>query len=226
MVVLDQEATLAPGTVREVVGDGWEVDSVLDRLGMTPFIDADVATLSGGQAKRVALAQALVAVGPGGGPDDDSVVLILDEPTNHLDLDAVAWLEDRIAAHRGALVLVTHDRHLLDRVTTRVLELDRGRSHVHERGYEGYLQARADREERAAESETVRRNLARRELAWLRRGAPARTRKPKARIEAATALVTGRATTPRAGRGPAAARRHPEARRQGRRAPRCRTPLR
>ncbi len=127
------------------------------------------------------------------GEGDESVLLILDEPTNHLDIDAIAWLEERLAAHRGGLVLVSHDRHVLDRVTTRILELDRGRSHVHDGGYASYLDARFEREERAATAESVRRNLARAELAWLRRGAPARTRKPKARIEAATAIVEGRA---------------------------------
>ncbi|MCB0978607.1 MAG: ABC-F family ATP-binding cassette domain-containing protein, partial [Acidimicrobiales bacterium] len=109
------------------------------------------------------------------------------------DLDAIAWLEDRLAGHRGALLLVTHDRHVLDRLTTRIVELDRGRSHVHDGGYASYLAARDEREERAATAEAVRRNLARKELAWLRRGAPARTSKPKARIEAATRIVTGRA---------------------------------
>ena len=104
-----------------------------------------------------------------------SDLLILDEPTNHLDIDAIAWLEDRLAAYRGGLVLVTHDRHLLDRVTTRVLELDRGAGYVHEGGYDAYLEGRAEREEQAATAEDRRRNLARTELAWLRRGAPART---------------------------------------------------
>jgi len=199
VVMLDQSDDLPAGTVREAVVPAahperaWEVDAVLDRLGIAALADQPVERLSGGQAKRVALARALVAVGPGGGPDDDSVLLILDEPTNHLDIDAIAWLEDRLAAHRGALVLVTHDRHVLDRLTTRILELDRGRAHVHDGGYAAYLEARQEREEQAATAESVRRNLARKELAWLRRGAPARTRKPKARIEAATAIVTGRA---------------------------------
>ena len=85
----------------------------------------------------------MVEVGPGGGPDDDAVLLILDEPTNHLDIDAIGWLEDRLAAHRGGLVLVTHDRHVLDRLTNRILELDRGRAFVHEGGYATYLEARA-----------------------------------------------------------------------------------
>src|SRR6202021_2839033 len=104
-------------------------------------------------------------------------LLVLDEPTNHLDLAAVAWLEQWLLAFRGGLVIVTHDRHLLDRVSTRMLELDRGSRYLHEGTYSGYLEARAERDERAASSEAVRRNLARRELAWLRRGAKARTSK-------------------------------------------------
>jgi ATP-binding cassette subfamily F protein uup len=190
--VLDQDAPLPAGIVSEVVGAGWEGAAVLDRLGMGAAMDADVATLSGGQVKRVALARALVAVGGPGGHADDGDLLILDEPTNHLDLDGIAWLEEWLARFPGGLVLVTHDRHVLDRVTTTVLELDRGRGYVHLGGYQSWLDARAAREERAAGAETKRRNLARAELAWLRRGAPARTRKPQARIEAATALVTAR----------------------------------
>jgi ATP-binding cassette subfamily F protein uup len=195
VVLLDQDADLRGTTVADVVGSGWESASVLDRLGMGGRLGEPVATMSGGEAKRVALARALVDVGPPGEAGDD-VLLILDEPTNHLDIDAIAWLEERLAAHRGGLVLVSHDRHVLDRVATRILELDRGRSYVHEGGYAAYLEARADREERAARRELVRRNLARAELAWLRRGAPARTRKPTARIAAATALVDGRPEAP------------------------------
>ncbi len=203
VVLLDQDAPLPARTVRSAVGEGWEAEAVIDRIGMTQWVESDVAKLSGGQVKRVALARVLVEVGPGGGPDDDAVLLILDEPTNHLDLDAVAWLEDRIAAHRGGLVLVTHDRHVLDRVTTRILELDRGRAHVHEGGYASYLAARSERAERDESAEAVRRNLARRELTWLRRGAPARTSKPKSRVAAANAIVGHRAeTTVRSGELP------------------------
>ncbi len=180
---LDQHPALPEGTVRGAVGDGWEAAAILDRLGMGALGNADVATLSGGQAKRVALARALL---------DEVDLLVLDEPTNHLDIDAVSWLEDRLAGFGGGLVLVTHDRHVLDRVTTRILELDRGRGYVHSDGYAGYLAARSERGEREATAESVRRNLARSELAWLRRGAPARTRKPKARIASATAIVEGR----------------------------------
>ncbi|MGH9040017.1 MAG: ABC-F family ATP-binding cassette domain-containing protein, partial [Acidimicrobiia bacterium] len=179
---LPQDPRLPPGTVGEVVGSSWEAAAILQRLGMGALADADVATLSGGQAKRTALARLLV---------EEVDLLILDEPTNHLDVDAIAWLEERLARFRGGLVVVTHDRHVLDRVSTRILELDRGRGYVHDTGYAGYLDARVQRAEREATAEAVRRNLARDELAWLRRGAPARTRKPKARIASATAIVEG-----------------------------------
>ena len=184
---LDQEPVLPPGTVRAAVGTGWEADAALERLGMGAAADTDVSELSGGQTKRVALARVLA---------HPAELLVLDEPTNHLDLGAVSWLEHRLAAHRGGLVMVSHDRHLLDRVTTRMLELDRGRSYVHEGGYASYLAAAAEREEQAASSEANRRNLARRELAWLRRGAPARTRKPRARIDAAVRVIGSRAEAP------------------------------
>ena len=121
----------------------------------------------------------------------DADLLILDEPTNHLDVDAIEWLEEELRRYKGGLVLVTHDRHVLDRVTTRLLELDRVSSYVHEGGYAGYLEGRAQREERAAASEATRKNLARRELAWLRHGAKARTRKSKSRIERANELIAG-----------------------------------
>ncbi len=187
VALLEQVPTLAPGTVAEAVGPGWEAQAVLDRLGMSPLLGADVATLSGGQIKRVALARALL---------QNADLLVLDEPTNHLDIETVAWLEDHLAGFGGGLVMVTHDRHVLDRVTTRIVEVDRGASYVFGGGYTGYLQGRADREERAARTESVRQNLAEAELAWLRRGAPARTRKPKARITTATAIVEGRPQAP------------------------------
>jgi ATP-binding cassette subfamily F protein uup len=177
---LEQVPELPLGTVRAAVGEGWEAEAALDRLGMGSALDVPVETLSGGQAKRVALARVLT---------HPAELLILDEPTNHLDLGAVAWLEHRLLSFRGGLVLVTHDRHLLDRLTTRILELDRGHVYVHEGGYGSYLEARADREEKAASGESTRRNLARRELAWLRRGAQARSRKPQARIDAAVRLI-------------------------------------
>jgi ATP-binding cassette subfamily F protein uup len=179
---LDQVPELPPGTVASAVGEGWEAEAALDRLGMGEAATMDVQELSGGQAKRVALARVLAR---------PAELLVLDEPTNHLDLGAVAWLEQRLVAFRGGLVLVTHDRHLLDRLTTRILELDRGRAYVLEGGYGSYLEAKAEREDLAASAESTRRNLARRELAWLRRGAKARSRKPQARIDAAVRLIEG-----------------------------------
>ena len=184
IAALDQEPRFEGGTVHEAAGATWESDAVLDRLGMGAYLDVSVDRLSGGQSKRVALARALVA---------ESDLLILDEPTNHLDIDAIAWLEERLEAYNGGLVMVTHDRHVLDRVTNRVLELDRGRAYLHDGGYDTYLENKADRAAQAARAEEVRKNLARTELAWLRRGAPARTSKPKHRIATATAIVEGRA---------------------------------
>ncbi|HWC11205.1 MAG TPA: ABC-F family ATP-binding cassette domain-containing protein [Acidimicrobiales bacterium] len=191
VVALPQTLDLGMTTLAEAAGGSWEVASILDRLGLGGRGGVPVGSLSGGELKRLVLAKALAEVGPSN-ESGRHVVLLLDEPTNHLDIDAIAWLEERLAAHRGALVLVSHDRHLLDRVTTRILELDRGRAHVHSGGYASYLEARAERVERSAKQEAVRRNLARSELAWLRRGAPARTRKAKARIDTATAIVEGR----------------------------------
>ena len=189
-----QQPVLPAGTVRDAVGGTWQGVAMLDRLGMADLVDARTDELSGGQAKRVALATLLVG---------EYEALILDEPTNHLDLDAIRFLEDWLAAYRGGLVLVTHDRHVLDKVTTKVLEIDRGAAYLHVpegwhagSGYAAYLAGRAEREERAEAAEAVRKNLAAKELAWLRRGAPARTAKPKARIATATALVQGKAQAP------------------------------
>jgi ATP-binding cassette subfamily F protein uup len=184
---LDQDPRLPPGTVRDAVPGEWEGEAILDRLGMSSYLHADVDALSGGQAKRVALARVLV---------QETDLLVLDEPTNHLDVEAIEWLEEHLAAYRGGLVLVTHDRRVLDRVTTRMIEIDRGSSYVHEGGYASWLEARIEREERAATAEQKRRNLARTELAWLRRGAPARTSKAKHRIDSATALVEARPDAP------------------------------
>jgi ATP-binding cassette subfamily F protein uup len=182
IAAVDQVTTLPAGTVRDAVGAGWRGEAALDRLGLGDILDQSTDTLSGGQEKRVALARALVA---------DADLLILDEPTNHLDVDAIEWLEIELRAFRGGLVVVTHDRHVLDSVSSRILELDRGASFVHEGGYDGYLEGRAAREERAAAHESTRRNLARTELAWLRTGAKARTRKSKSRIERANVLIAG-----------------------------------
>ena len=177
---LEQIPHLPEGTVREALGSGWEIDAALDRLGMLQAVDTQINALSGGQLKRVALARVFA------NPDD---VLILDEPTNHLDLGAIEWLEQQIKAFKGAIVLVSHDRFLLDQVTTRMLEIDRGHTYTHAGGYSKLLETQAEREEQAASAEQTRKNLARRELAWLRRGVKARATKPQARIDAAQRLL-------------------------------------
>lgn len=184
---LPQNPTLPIGSVRDAVGSHWSAAAMLDRLGMSPNIDTPTDRLSGGQMKRVALAALLAQEWDG---------LILDEPTNHLDLDAIAFLEEQLAQFPGGLVMVTHDRHVLDRVTTKVLELDRGRAYMHQpsgvnrsSGYAAYLDARAERVAQEAVDDQVHRNLVRQELTWLRRGAPARSTKPKARVDAARDLL-------------------------------------
>ena len=192
--VLPQLPVLPHGTVREAVGGGWQGEAMLDKLGMGDMTDADTRELSGGQLKRVALARLLAG---------EWDCLILDEPTNHLDLDAIGFLEETLARFPGGLAIVTHDRHVLDRVTNRVLEIDRGHAYLHipagenaGSGYAAYLAARAEREENSATAEQVRKNAAKKELAWLRRGAPARTAKPKARIAAAEALIANKPDGP------------------------------
>jgi ATP-binding cassette subfamily F protein uup len=139
-----------------------------------------VGHLSGGERRRVALAGLVV---------DDPDLLVLDEPTNHLDVEAVAWLAEHLAARRGALVVVTHDRWFLDAVATRTWDVVGGAVHEYDGGYAAYVLARAERERVAAADETRRQNLLRKELAWLRRGPPARTSKPRFRIDAANALI-------------------------------------
>ena len=187
VATLDQNPDLGMGTIAECIesvdGGRWEIEAALDRLGMGTDLDRSVKDLSGGERKRVALAMTLVH------PSD---LLILDEPTNHLDIDGIEWLEQHLRSYKGGLILVTHDRHVLDRVTNRIFELDRGKGYLHIGGYSSFLEGKAEREERAASAEKVRSNLAQRELAWLRRGAPARTSKAKARIRSATALVEAR----------------------------------
>jgi ATP-binding cassette subfamily F protein uup len=180
---LEQIPTLPTGTVRTTLGSGWKVDAALDRLGMLDEAETETKNLSGGQLKRVALARVF---------SEELDVLILDEPTNHLDLNAIQWLEQQIKSFKGAVVLVSHDRFLLDQVTTRMVEIDRGKTYVHAGGYSKLLEAQAEREEHAATAEQVRRNLARTELAWLRRGVKARATKPQARLDAAKRLLASR----------------------------------
>jgi ATP-binding cassette subfamily F protein uup len=187
---VDQHGHLAGDTVRAaVVGESAEhewagdaaVRDVLNGLGLTDVgLDADVARLSGGERRRVALAAALV---------QRTDLLVLDEPTNHLDVEGITWLAAHLVTRRGALLAVTHDRWFLDAVCERTWEVDAGRVNAFDGGYAAYVLARAERTRQASATESRRQNLLRKELAWLRRGAPARTSKPKFRIEAAEALI-------------------------------------
>jgi ATP-binding cassette subfamily F protein uup len=191
--LVSQSVDLPAGaTVRSTVlaafGDAehvWASDSavrtVLDGLGLPGLgLDTPVDELSGGEQRRVMLAAALVA---------DADLLLLDEPTNHLDIDAIAWLVEHLRRRRGAVVAVTHDRWFLDAFATRTWEVVDGDVLSREGGYSDWVFARAERLRLDRAAEERRRNLARKELAWLRRGPPARTSKPRYRIEAAEALI-------------------------------------
>ena len=153
--------------------DAYEAKALLTQLGITDF-DSDVRTFSGGQKKRVALAAALIR------PVD---LLLLDEPTNHIDAKTVAWLEGRLAAYRGALMMVTHDRYFLDRVCTRIAELSGGELYLHDGNFSYYLEQKAARLDMENAQARKRSAILRRELEWIRRGAQARSTKQKARIQ-------------------------------------------
>ena len=176
-------------TVREAVLAGradheWAADpttrEVVEVLLAGVTLDRAVAGLSGGERRRCSLAALLL------GTHD---LLVLDEPTNHLDVEAVAWLAAHVAARPSALVVVTHDRWFLDAVCERTWEVHDGLVDTYEGGYAAFVLAKAERSRQAAASEVRRQNLVRKELAWLRRGPPARTSKPKFRIDAANALI-------------------------------------
>ncbi|AGB23413.1 ATPase component of ABC transporters with duplicated ATPase domain [Mycobacterium sp. JS623] len=187
---LRQGDELLGATVREVIVGGradhvWaaepETRDVVSHLLSGVDLDAEVGTLSGGERRRVALAQVLLA-----GHD----VLVLDEPTNHLDVEVIEWLASYLSGQRAkALVVVSHDRWFLDAVCTRTWEVHGGQVDAYDGGYAAYVLARAERMRLAAGTEARRRNLMRKELAWLRRGPPARTSKPKFRIQAANDLI-------------------------------------
>ncbi|HET8561685.1 MAG TPA: ABC-F family ATP-binding cassette domain-containing protein [Marmoricola sp.] len=178
-------------TVREVVLGGradheWAADArtreVVEVLLAGVTLDRAVHGLSGGERRRCALARLLL---------EDEELLLLDEPTNHLDVEAVAWLAGHLKARSCALVVVTHDRWFLDEVCDTTWEVHDGVVDEYDGGYAAYVLAKAERARQAAASEARRQNLMRKELAWLRRGAPARTAKPKFRIDAANALIAG-----------------------------------
>ena len=188
---LDERRTIREELVGGRADHEWAADgafrAVLDGLlggvEMRRFpagLDTAIAPLSGGERRRIALARMLL---------DGPELLLLDEPTNHLDVEGVDWLARHLAARRGALLVVTHDRWFLDAVCTATWEVADGAIHQYDGGYAAYILARAERDRRATAHDDRRRRLLRKELAWLRRGPPARTSKPKFRIEAANALI-------------------------------------
>ncbi|MCW3015564.1 MAG: transporter related protein [Solirubrobacterales bacterium] len=159
------------------------LDGLLGGVELRRFpngLDTVIGPLSGGERRRIALAQLLL---------DSPDLLLLDEPTNHLDVEGVAWLAGHLAARRGSMVVITHDRWFLDEVCTSTWEVADGAIHQYDGGYAAYVLARAERDRQEASRNDRRQQLLRKELAWLRRGPPARTSKPKFRIEAANALI-------------------------------------
>ena len=157
--------------------NAWNIESeaqtVLTKLGINDF-DAKVGNLSGGQKKRIALATTLIS---------QSDLLILDEPTNHLDSDMIEWLEQYLNKRKGALLMITHDRYFLDRVVNRIVELERGNLYEYQGNYSEFLVKKLERQELEQANEKKKKDLFKRELAWMRKGAKARTTKQKARID-------------------------------------------
>lgn len=157
--------------------EAWTLEkdakTILTKLGISDF-SADVSTLSGGQKKRIALASALINL---------TDLLILDEPTNHIDNETVEWLEKYLNNRKGALLMITHDRYFLDRVSNRIIELDKGKLYSYQSNYSKYLEMKLEREELEQLSDKKRQGLIRSELEWIKRGAKARSTKQKARID-------------------------------------------
>ncbi|MET8408987.1 ABC-F family ATP-binding cassette domain-containing protein [Streptomyces sp. NPDC005195] len=188
---LDPAATVRHEVIRDLADHEWAGNSKirdvltglfggLDLPGFPQGLDTVIGPLSGGERRRIALAKLLI---------EEQDLIILDEPTNHLDVEGIAWLAQHLRERRSALVCVTHDRWFLDQVCTRMWDVQKGSVFEYEGGYSDYVFARAERERIAATEEVKRQNLVRKELAWLRRGAPARTSKPRFRVEAANELI-------------------------------------
>lgn len=175
----------ADATVLSYVSDGkdYEAQNILNKLGIEDHF-AKIDTLSGGQKKRVALASALMH------PTD---VLILDEPTNHIDNEMALWLEDYLNKFKGVIIMVTHDRYFLDRVTNKILEISHGKLYGYNANYSEFLELKAQREEMELASERKRQSILRMEIEWAKRGCRARTTKQKARLERLEALKAGKA---------------------------------
>ena len=170
-VAIDEERAKDAKVIQQA--DEYQCKSILNQLGLGDY-DQKIAQLSGGQKRRVALACALAA---------EAEVLILDEPTNHIDSEMVDWLEGYLKRFQGALLMVTHDRYFLERVVNRIVELDRGKLYSYPANYSQYLELKAQREEMALATERKRQSLYRKELAWIQRGARARSTKAQFRVD-------------------------------------------
>ncbi len=155
-----------------------EAKSILNRLGFTD-LNQPIDHLSGGQKKKVALAAVLLS---------KNEILIMDEPTNHLDHNMTEWLEGWLKSYRGSLIMITHDRYFLDLVCNRIVELDKGKLYSYKTNYEGFLALKAEREEMALSTQAKHQNILRKEIAWMQRGARARSTKQKAHIKRYEAL--------------------------------------
>lgn len=182
-----EDVTVLSHVEEGIEGQEWEVKrqakEILERLGIA-CLEEKIGHLSGGQKKRVALARTLV------NPAD---VLILDEPTNHLDNEMAAWLEEYLRSYKGVVIMVTHDRYFLDRVTNKILELSHGKLYAYQANYSGFLELKAQREEMEWATERKRQSVLRMEMEWARRGCRARSTKQKARLERLEALKAGKA---------------------------------
>lgn len=170
---LSQSTFFPKGAKISDVAFGYECETILTKLGISDF-NAKIDNLSGGQRKRVALAKVLAS---------PCELLVLDEPTNHLDSEAISWLEAYLNKRKGALLMITHDRYFLDRVVNEMLEIDKGNIYTYKGNYSYFLEKKLEREELESANEKKRRSLYRKELAWIKRGAKARSTKQKARID-------------------------------------------
>ncbi len=180
---LPEEADIRSWALSGGDAEGWQVESNLTELGITD-LSMKIGHLSGGQRRRVVLAKVLAG---------ESDVLLLDEPTNHLDGEMINWLEEYLRSYRGTVVMVTHDRYFLDRVTNRILEISHGKMYGYDAAYSGFLELKAAREEMEMASERKRQSILRMELEWAKRGCRARSTKQKARLERLEALKNGSA---------------------------------
>lgn len=178
-----QDATVSSYALGKSAETDWKVQSNLTKLGIAEY-DTPLAQLSGGQRRKVAMAKVLAS---------DFDVLLLDEPTNHLDEEMIVWLEEYLREYRGVVLMVTHDRYFLDKVSNRILEISRGNMYSYDANYSRFLELKAEREEMELASERKRQSVLRMELEWAKRGCRARSTKQRARLERLEALKNSKA---------------------------------